>query len=345
MELAAGIDFGGTSAKIGLVERSGRILGRAHVSMDARESFEGIVDPVARALRELISRDAGGGTVVTIGICTPGFIDKSDGNLIGGCNNIPSLQHRSVQLHLQNAFGVPAFAENDATSAAAGELVFGAGRRFSSFVLITVGTAIGGGLVFDRKVYRGWKGFAGEIGHICVNPNGLWCNCGSRGCFEQYASGSAILRVYVEKLQKRGTSCADCQSPRDVVQRARAGDRLALDTLEEAGGWIAQAFGTLLNVLNLEACLVGGGVSEAGEMLLEPIRRHLADHCWFQIGEGVQVLPAELLNDAGILGAAAQAFERLPMPGHEKAAPGQAEQAALAPEQAAPSSGKAPLRR
>jgi glucokinase len=324
MELAAGIDFGGTSAKIGLVDRAGRILARAHVSMDAGESFEGIVGPVARTLRELIERDATGAMVSTIGICTPGFVDKSDGNLIGGVNNIPSLRHRSVQGYLQEAFGIPAFADNDATSAAAGELAFGAGRRFSNFVLITIGTAIGGGLVFDRRVYRGWKGFAGEIGHICVSPNGLWCNCGSRGCFEQYASGTAILRVYGEKLHKRGIECPDCHSPKDVVERARAGDRLAVDTLEEAGGWIAQAFGTLLNVLNLEACLVGGGVSEAGDMLLEPVRRHLADHCWSQIGEGVEVLAAELGNDAGILGAAAQAFERLqpadqasrPIPGH-----------------------------
>ncbi len=311
MELAAGIDFGGTSAKIGLVDRAGAILGRAHVTMDARESFEGIVDPVAASLRQLIERDGKGAQVTTIGICTPGFIDKADGNLIGGCNNIPSLQHRSVQAYLQDRFRVPSFAENDATSAAAGELAFGAGRRFSSFVFITVGTAIGGGLVFDRKVYRGSKGFAGEIGHVCVVPGGLWCNCGSRGCFEQYASGTAILRVYREKLAKRASSCAGCESPRDVVDRARAGDVQAQDTLEEAGGWIAQVFGTLLNVLNLEACLVGGGVSEAGEMLLEPIRRHLPDHCWRQVGEGVQVLAAELRNDAGILGAAAQAFERL----------------------------------
>ena len=314
MELAAGIDFGGTSAKIGLVDRGGRILARSQVSMDARESFEGIVEPVARSLRELIARDSGGAPVRTIGICTPGFIDKSDGNLIGGCNNIPSLQHRSVQRYLADRFGVPAFAENDATSAAAGELAFGAGRKFASFVFITVGTAIGGGLVFDRKVYRGSKGFAGEIGHLCVVPGGLWCNCGSRGCFEQYASGTAILRVYREKTQKRGQACLGCESPRDVVERARGGDRLALDTLEEAGSWIAQAFGTLLNVLNVQACLVGGGVSEAGDLLLEPIRRHLPDHCWSQIGEGVQVLAAELRNDAGILGAAAQAFERLETP-------------------------------
>ncbi len=188
---------------------------------------------------------------------------------------------------------------------------FGAGRDFSSFVLITVGTAIGGGLVLDGKVYRGWRGFAGEIGHLCVNHDGLWCNCGSRGCLEQYASGTAMLRVYAEKLRKRGQDPDGSLTARDVVDRAKAGDPCARDTVEEAGMWIAQAFGSLLNVLDVEACIVGGGVSEAGEILLEPIRRHLPDQCWPQIGTGVVVRAAELRNDAGILGAAAQAYERL----------------------------------
>ncbi len=312
MQLAAGIDFGGTSAKLGLVDRAGKILARTQLVMDPSLSFEGIVDPVARALRELMDRDARGGTVCAIGIGTPGFIDKSDGRLIGGCNNIPSLQDRSVQDYLAAAFSVPAFADNDATSAAAGELIFGAGRSFSNFVLITVGTAIGGGLVLDGRIHRGWRGFAGEIGHLCVNPRGLWCDCGSRGCFEMYASGKAIVRVYCEKVRKRGGVPSLARDTRAVVELAKSGDRMALDTLEETGEWIAQAFGSLMNILDLEACLVGGGVSEAGEMLLEPIRRRLPDHCWPQIGNGVKVLAAELRNDAGILGAAAQAFERLP---------------------------------
>jgi glucokinase len=269
------------------------------------------VAPVERTLRALIEKEGSGERLVTIGIGTPGFIDKTEGVLIGGCENIPSLQQRSVQEYLGSAFRVPAFAENDATSAAAGELAFGAGRSFSSFVLITVGTAIGGGLVLDGTVYRGWRGFAGEIGHICVNRDGLWCSCGSRGCLEQYASGTAIVRVYTEKLRKRGQDPHSSLTTRDVVDRAKTGDPCARDTLEEAGMWIAQAFGSLLNVLDLEACILGGGVSEAGEMLLEPIRRHLPDHCWPQVGRGVSVRAAELRNDAGILGAAAQAYERL----------------------------------
>ena len=311
MEITAGIDFGGTSTKIGLVDGTGRIVGRTQVAVDATQSFEGIVDPVVEALRALLRTEGHEASLGAIGIGTPGFIDKKDGTLIGGCNNIRSLQKRSVQEYLQRAFGVPAFADNDATCAAAGELLFGAGRRFSSFVLITLGTAIGGGLVLDGRVYRGWRGFAGEIGHLCVNPHGLWCDCGSQGCFEMYASGTAIARVYTEKARKRGCTVPGGVQPRQVVELARDGDVCARDTLEETGEWIAQAFGSILNILDLEACLVGGGVSEAGEAILEPIRRRLPDHCWPQVGSGVTVVAAALRNDAGILGAAAQALERL----------------------------------
>jgi glucokinase len=311
MDFAAGIDFGGSSAKVALVDRSGRIASKDSLVMNPRETFEGIVEPVAGCLRELVRKQGAEDRLVTIGIGTPGFIDKNEGVLLGGCENIPSLQHRSVQQYLAESFAVPAYAENDATAAAAGELAFGAGRNFSHFVLITIGTAIGGGLVMEGKVMRGSRGFAAEIGHLCVNPGGLRCVCGSRGCFEQYASGTAIATNYVAKIRKRGRAHDEKTTSRDVVDKARAGDRLAIDVLEEAGKWIAQAFGSMLNLLDLEACIVGGGVSEAGELLLEPIRRHLPDHCWPQIYNGVKVVAADLRNDAGILGAAALAFERL----------------------------------
>jgi glucokinase len=311
MDLAAGIDIGGSSAKIGLVERTGRILAKASVSIAREDTFEDIMAQVVRCLAGLLKGLGGGERLRSIGIGTPGFIDKKDGILVGGSENIPALKRRSIQSYLGGVFAVPAFADNDATCAAAGEREFGAGRTFSDFVLITVGTAIGGGLVMGGRVYRGWRGFAGEIGHLCVNPGGLWCNCGSRGCFEQYASGTAITRIYAEKQRKRGITPPSDMTSRSVVDAARAGDDLASDTLSEAGRWMAQAFGSILNVLDLEACIISGGVSEAGDILIDPIRRHLPDHCWPQICQGVQVRAGELRNDAGILGAAAQAFQRL----------------------------------
>jgi glucokinase len=310
MEYAAGVDFGGSSAKIGLVGRDGSVMARETVRIDSRAAFEEVLGPVALRLKALVAARPRADRLVVAGIDMPGFIDKEGGIVVSGSENIPCLQGRSPQVFLSNALGVPAFSENDATSAAAGELVFGAGRRFSSFLFVTLGTAVGGGLVLDGKVYRGSRGFAGEVGHLCVVADGVACNCGSRGCLEQYASGTAIVRTYREKLRKR-----DCDAPeataKTVAEKARAGDPQARDTMEEAARYIAQAVGGIFNILDLETCLIGGGVSEAGDVLLEPVRQHLPDYCWPEIAKGVQVLRAELGNDAGIMGAAAQALERL----------------------------------
>ena len=311
MDLIAGVDFGGTSAKIGLVDAQGALHGQERVDIDQRESFERILEPVMERLHRLVRSRSGEGSLVAVGIGTPGFTDKDTGILVGGCENIPGLKGKPIQDTLSKSFGVPAFADNDATCAAAGELAFGAGKKHGSFLLITIGTGIGGGLALDGRIFRGSHGFAAEVGHICLDPNGLWCNCGSRGCFEQYASGPAIVKIYSERLRKRGRAPEPTLTPRIVAERARGGEPDARDTFEEAGQRIAQAFGIILNLLDLEACIIGGGVSQAGEILLAPVRRHLPDFCWPLIGKGVEIVVAELGNDAGVLGAAAQALERL----------------------------------
>jgi len=310
MEYAAGVDFGGSSAKIGLVGRDGSVLARETVRIDSSAGFEEVLRPVVLRLKARVAERPGSDRLVAAGIDMPGFIERREGTVVSGSENIPCLQGKSPQAYLGNALGVPAFSENDATSAAAGELLFGAGRRFSSFLLITLGTAIGGGLVLGGRVYRGSRGFAGEVGHVCVVADGVACNCGSRGCFEQYASGTAIVRTYREKLRKRGRDAPEA-SAKTVAEKAREGDPQARDTMDEAARYIAQAVGGIFNVLDLEACLIGGGVSEAGDVLLEPVREHFPDYCWPEIAKGVRVLRAELGNDAGIIGAAAQALERL----------------------------------
>ncbi|HUI71924.1 MAG TPA: ROK family protein [Spirochaetia bacterium] len=313
MQYAAGVDFGGSSAKIGLVARDGSILAKETVRVDSRASFEDVLGPVAARLSALVAARPKDDALIVAGIGMPGFIEKREGTVVGGAENILCLRGRSPQAFLEQALGVPAFSENDATSAAAGELVFGAGRKFSSFLLITLGTAIGGGLVLGGKVYRGFRGFAGEVGHMCLVPDGVVCNCGSRGCFEQYASGTAVVRTYRERLQKRGRDNSEATA-KTVFDLARSGDVLARETIVEASRYVAQALGSILNLLDVEACLVGGGVSEAGELLLEPVRQRLPDYCWPEIAQGVKVIPAELGNDAGIQGAAAQALERLEGP-------------------------------
>jgi glucokinase len=311
MDLAGGVDFGGSSAKIGLVDRQGRLQARETIAIDSRLPFESIIAPVTAGLVRLCE-GLPGARLAGVGICTPGFIDTKGGVILEGCENLPGLRGMPLAAAFCRATGAPSFVDNDATVAAAGELLFGAGRAFRNFVLVTLGTGVGGGLVLDGRVFRGSRGFAAEIGHVCVDPLGVWCNCGSRGCLEQYASGPAIVRLYSEKLAKRGVlGPREDLTPRLVAQAAAAGDPVARDALEDAAGFLAQVLGSVLNLLDVEAFIFGGGVSSAGEVLLAPVRRRLPDYTWPLVLQGVQVIPAGLSNDAGVLGAAAQAFERL----------------------------------
>ncbi|MCX7028937.1 MAG: ROK family protein [Spirochaetes bacterium] len=306
-ERVAAVDLGGTSAKIGIVDRSGTILARDRVSIDARAGFEDIVGPVAMALAELLA-GSGGGPPAGIGIGAPGFIDPDTGTIVGGSENIPAMQGRSPAAYLAGKLTAPAWADNDATCAAAAELAYGAGRGLRGFLLVTVGTGIGGGLVLGGKVWRGMRGFAGEIGHVSLDPCGPPCPCGSRGCLEQYASGPAIVRAWKACA---GTRAAEAESPLEVARLARAGDPAALEAFAGAGRALGQALGGTVNLLDIEACLIGGGVADAGEVLLEPVRRSLRRYAYPLVAEGVRVIAAELGNDAGLLGAAALAWERL----------------------------------
>jgi glucokinase len=306
MDYVAGVDVGGTHTKIALGERDGGILRQTRIQPNVRGTFTDLAEAVASVLREMQS--AAGGTLAAIGIGNPGFTDRRTGVTVGGAPNVPCLHGNSLSRYLGTRWGVPAFADNDGTCAAAGELAWGAGRESSNFLIATLGTGIGGGLVLNGRIVRGARGFAGEVGHFCVQPEGFACVCGGRGCFEQYASATAILRLYQAKRDRRGLSVDRELGAEGVLAAAETGDILALQTVEEAARAIAQVFGTVTNLLNLDACIIGGGLSLAGDLLLRVVREKVADYTLPLFTDGVRVVRAELRNDAGVLGAAALAY-------------------------------------
>jgi len=311
----AGVDFGGTAAKVGLVDERGSLLERSRLEILPRQSYEEIFAEVSERIRQM--SDARGVRLAAIGVGAPGFIDRQEGRVLQGSENLPALKERSLTACLASAHGgLPVFADNDANCAAAGELKFGAGKGLSHFAMITLGAGVGGALVIDGRVYRGSRGLAGEVGHVCLDPNGPWCTCGSRGCLEQYVSAPAIAASYARKRAKRDEAFRRdprpaALSPEQVFERAAAGDPAAAEVIRETARYLAQAFGMLVNLLDVQACIIGGGLSAAGEQLLQPVRSCLPDFAWPLPLAGVQVLAAALRNDAGILGAAAQAWERL----------------------------------
>jgi glucokinase len=309
-----GIDFGGTAAKLGIVDEKGNLTATERVEISAGDGYDDIFGKVANKIRSLCGKL--GVSLEAIGIGSPGFIDRSEGRVLQGSENLPAFKNRSLVKYLSDDLELPVFADNDANCAAAGELKFGVGAGYESFVMITLGAGVGGALVLEGKIFRGTRGLAGEIGHICLDPQGPFCTCGSRGCFEQYVSASAIERSYLEKCGKRATvpvepTGAEPVTAEVVFQRACGGDACAIEVVRETGRHIARVFGNLVNVFNPEACIIGGGISAAGEELLGPVTEYIADFTWPLPLSGVKIHTAALQNEAGILGAAAQCLERL----------------------------------
>ncbi len=305
MTVVGGIDIGGTAIKIGLVSNQGAILSKTSIDYDPQKTFGRLVNSICDSFQLLLSRT--NADLKAIGISTPGYADPNTGILVDGANNVPALQGQSLPGTLGSRFGLPAFIDNDGTCAATGELLFGAGRSFQNFALITLGTGIGGGVVINRKPVTGRDGQPPEIGAICLDPEGPMNYSGVPGSFERLASASGFVEVY----RKFGGREDAGMNPQDIFERAAEGDRAAESAIDREGKYIAQAFGTMINLLNLEACIIGGGISEAGQPLLNAVRKHLPSFTWPNLYRKSQVLLAQLGNDAGLIGAAAMAGRRM----------------------------------
>jgi len=300
-----GIDIGGTAVKLGLVSPDGVILAKENLPFDPAKPFRELTDETGSSLQKLLISSAT--TAEAVGISTPGFADPATGILIDGTQNVPALKGRSLPKVFSERFRVPAFIDNDGTCAALGELHFGAGRNLRNFAVVTLGTGIGGGIVVNREVVTGIKGTPPEIGAICLDPQGPVNYSGIPGTFERLACASGIEDLY-RRLSGRKETLAN---PREIFRRAAEREAAAMAAVDRTGRYIAQAFGVMINLLNLEACILGGGISAAGEPLAEAVRKHLPSFTWPNLLKKARVLLAELGNDAGIVGAAAMAIQRM----------------------------------
>jgi len=312
--LTVGVDIGGTKVAAGVVDENGAIL--AHVKRETPSTDPGATeDTVAEVVREL----AAGYDIEAVGLGAAGFIDEHRSTVLFA----PNLAWRDEPLRedVQRRVGLPVIVENDANAAAWAEHRFGAGRGQDHMVCVTVGTGIGGGLVIGGSLYRGSFGIGGELGHVRVVPDGRPCGCGNRGCWEQYASGNALLREAREAalaapgaarvLLGLGDGTPEGIRGPAVTEAARRGDPMAAGAFREIGRWLGQGMADLAAVLDPGCFVIGGGVSEAGELLFEPVRAAFAAAL---TGRGhrplAEIRLAELANDAGLVGAADLARHR-----------------------------------
>ncbi|MBI3005448.1 MAG: ROK family protein [Ignavibacteriales bacterium] len=307
---AIGVDFGATTVKTGLVSSAGKILYQNKLPTNGHSGPSAVIKQIEASVRDALSR-ADGKKTAGIGIGSPGVVD--DHGVVKSPPNIPQWDEVPLARTIGKIFPRHRIkVENDANAAAIAESRFGAGKKYPNFLFVIWGTGVGGGIILNNRIYRGPTGGAGEIGHISIDYNGAECNCGNRGCVEAYIGQRYLSQRTTEKLKSRPDSkilelVNGDQSklePMYLAQAARQGDQLAREMLTEAGEMLGVAIAAVMNVMDLRVSIIGGGISAAGDFVIEAIEQSVRSRVLKPLRPGIKVLQARLGNDAGILGAA-----------------------------------------
>ena len=303
-----GIDVGGTNVKIALVSDKGKIIYSNSIPTRAEMGYEHTINSMKDAIRDLLKETKmKPADIEGMGFGFPGQIDCKKG-VVRLAPNIPGWVDVPIAKIMESEFGIPTRVDNDVRTATLGELNYGAGVGCENLVCITVGTGIGSGLVVNGKLVRGANNAAGEIGHIKLNMDGgPLCGCGDRGCLEAYASGPSIVAMAEEYIRGgKSTKYRELANPDItpyiVAVAAKEGDPVARQIFRIMGEYIGKGLTSVVNLLNPEKIIIGGGVAEAGEILLDPIRETIAKRA-MTIQREVEIVPAQLGNTAGVIGA------------------------------------------
>ena len=309
MSLTIGIDVGGTKVLGGVVDEAGKVLTTARKDTP-RQGGSALTQTIADVAKELLEQHS----VASVGVSAAGFV-SSDRKTMLATPNIADWNGVDLDNQLTKLIGLPVVIENDANAAAWGEAKFGAGKNQDHMMMLTVGTGIGGGIVVNGALYRGAFGIAAEFGHMRVVPEGHICGCGARGCFEQYASGNALLRHAREainaspevarNLLSRGDGTVAGLTGQAITDAARDGDPVALAAFNTTGQWLGAGIASLTVLLDPACVVIGGGVIDAGEILLKPTRESLERNMPFAGKHPYpQIIAAQLGNEAGLVGVA-----------------------------------------
>lgn len=313
-----GIDLGGTKILTAVVTPQGKILSRDHSVTPAKEGPEAVVrsitESTGRALNEagMAAADLAG-----IGIGAPGISNPETGILFTS-PNLPGWHDVPIRDIIEKQLGSQAFLINDANAAALGEFHFGAGKGTRNIIYITVSTGIGGGIIIDSRNYTGSIGTAGELGHMVIADNGPQCACGNKGCWETLASGTALAREARQRIHEGATTSilkyVDGESKNinaeAVHEAARAGDELANELIAGVAYYLGVGLANLINIFNPEKIIIGGGLSNIGDLLLRPAYEEAGRRAFQEPYQAVRFARPELGHDSGVLGAAAYALEK-----------------------------------
>lgn len=297
-----GIDLSGPTMRAALVTASGEVIERRESPIEADK----LVPKVAEIVRELRSSRP---DIAAVGIGIPGLVNRQTDRVIAS-RDLPSTVREELHSEFMDATGLRVEIENDANAAAYGEYVVGAGRGSRDMFYVTIGDGIGGAIILDGKLWTGASGFAGEVGHITIDTEGVECECGNVGCLETVASGPNIVRRANERLHRDGTSSLSRLAinknftAADLAHEANNGDDFSLMMIERTGKYIGTGVASVLNLLNIEKIVLGGGVMDAGDLILNPIIQEAKRRAFQPCFEATQIVAAALGNDAVSIGAA-----------------------------------------
>lgn len=305
-------DLGGTHLRAAVVGCDGKIHYRLKQPTPHAEKPDGIVHALVEAAHEGERQTAGrGGKITAVSIAVPGTVNFVDGVVVKA-PNVPCLDGFRLAAALESELKWPAILENDANAAAVGEMWQGAARDSSTLVCVTLGTGVGGGIILDGQLWRGVDGSAGEIGHLGVDPfAGVPCGCGSRGCLEVYASATAIVRMTREARPRYPDSIlhmSEDLKSETVYQAGMKGDELALEIFRRMGVYLGIGLASLINLLNPQMIVIGGGLSNGWELFEQHMRQQVVERAFPIPARTVKITRAECGDDAGFLGAARLAF-------------------------------------
>lgn len=301
-------DLGGTNLRMAAIDREGGILYRTRRETprdkSAREIISMISDAAGECRRNVEER------IAAIAAAVPAIIDFEKGITLK-LPNLPALNNFHLSSALEKELNLPCILENDANAAAIGENWLGASKNIKNSILVTLGTGVGGGIIIDGKILRGMDGTAGEIGHICVEPFGAPCGCGARGCLEQYASATAIVRLargLENEFPKSSISNCEVLSSLEIYEAGTSGDELALEVFRRQGFYLGLALAGLINVLNPEIVVIGGGAAAGWDLFAPEMHKQIRERAYRQPAARARIVRAHLGDDAGILGVSKLAF-------------------------------------
>jgi len=313
------LDLGGTKIIAAIISNQGQVIAREYNLTLANEGPQAVINRTLSVIDRLLSsRGIDSSQLNSISIAAAGAIDFDKGRVTVS-PNIPGWCDIPLRDIVQEKYGVNTFLINDASAAALGEHCFGAGKGVNNLILLTLGTGIGGGIIINGRLYLGVSGSAGEIGHMTIDVNGPRCSCGNIGCLEMLASGTAVAREAIRRIRQGERSSLteivggkiESITAEEVGMAAQGGDPLALEVILKAANYLGVGMLNLVNIFNPEMIIVGGGMAKMGDLLLDPAKQVVRERAFQLLAQAVSIVPAQLGNDAGVLGAAAFAFQQV----------------------------------